>query len=238
MHPAIANFKRTGVQLSPIKLKSSYSFSPSCTSCRLENCFQTSITTYTVRLHLKRSSQHLISRTAPSHSALSECPPVYFSPSPFQPFLSSFSSPSFKHPTASRAKDFSPLTKNSLLPRSLTASYLALPSFVPSSPHPAHKKAGLAAVPALLYREKISRLLSFAVSHIPVFSMLQLSPSPALWTPLHTRTQIFLPAFLALCTTLSAYSSSAPLLQPVFQQIPDLHSRLVSFHQEWTDLSR
>lgn len=99
---------------------------------------------------------------------------------------------------------------------------------------PAHMDAELTASYAPLHPEKISQLLSFAVSHIFVFWMLELSLSGSPNSSLHPNA-FSAPSFPPFYTTLPACTSSAPLLQLVFPQDPDHDSRLTSIQRRVSD---
>lgn len=88
---------------------------------------------------------------------------------------------------APKRKDVLPVTKNSLFFPSLTASHLAPPFLLPSSPP--HKDAKLTTEDERPHPERAQQLLSLAILHIPVSLVLQLPPFPAHASSLRTKNQ-------------------------------------------------
>lgn len=87
MHLPIAVFKKVEVQLFARKLQSAYVFLLPCPSCKLNNCFYTSISKQDVQLQFVRSLSPLTFRQSPSCSTVFKNPVVQSPPSPFQPPL-------------------------------------------------------------------------------------------------------------------------------------------------------
>lgn len=139
----------------------------------------------TVEQHLTRSSFHFIICTAPFLFSVSELSLFKFLSSLSQPTLTFPFSFSSKHDMASLGKTRF-YTHEEVPPfSSLTASHLVPPFLELSSP-PAQKELNFTAIHGSPHPEKVLRLPSFAMVHIPVLSMLQLfrflAPPPPLCT--------------------------------------------------------